>query len=146
MPRGGATQVLSTFGLAVFFGLIWWAWKTNTRLWRRLAAVYATGTRPAARAAKPISPLVLFGGGLAFVKYAGVRMEVGEEGLWLRLFPPLAIYAPALFLPFDEMTVKPTSWYLNSESFALMMSRCPDIEVIVDDTTMEWLRASTSRI
>jgi hypothetical protein len=143
-----AGELLRTaLGMAVFVGVLSYVWKARAYRWRVLASSYgAGGVRGPVRAAKHLQAIVAVGGGAAWSYYPAVTVEILADGLCVRSFPPFSIYAPPLFLPFEEMTVRETSWHLNARSYAIVMERGAGVELIVDDRLLGWIRENTDRI
>lgn len=132
------------FGIAVFFGLIYYALKSNAHMWSLVAADYAAKQGlPPAIASKAWEDVVIAGSGvLKFRKYLPLTVRIHETGLSLTALAPLAPIQPTLFLPFEDIAVRPTYWYINAESYALRLAGLNEPEIIVHDRLMDWLRAN----
>lgn len=131
---------LQAIGLTVFVGALGWALWSQAYRWRQLAASYPSRATRRALAVRPIESFVATGGAPGWTSYHGVRVEVTEDGLSLRLFWLFAAFSPPLFLPFAEMTVRPTRWYLNTTSFAIRMASTPGVDLIVSEDVLSWIR------
>lgn len=131
---------LHAIGVTVFVGALGWALWTQSYRWRVLAAAYPNRTPGRSLAVRPIESLVASGAGHGWSSYHGVRIEVAEEGLHLRLFPLFAAFSPPLFLPFAEMSTRRTRWYLNTGSFAISMQGAPGLDLIVSEDVLAWIR------
>jgi hypothetical protein len=139
-------------GIAVFLGLMWWIIHANAAMWRKVAAHYQGDNRSPILATKGIETVVVTerkdGSRLAinvFRNYAGVRMVLRRDGLALSILPPLNISTPPLFLPFDEMELKETSWALWPQPYAIRMRRAPGLDLIVDRGVARWIRDNAER-
>lgn len=128
------------FAVGALAGVLWWQ---NAR-WRRLARTYPPDRPRTPRIEKSLVTIILWGGGFAFMKYVGVTVGVCEDGLTLRLMFPLSIGSSPVFLPFSEMTIARTSWFLNSGSFAIKTAR-GGFEAIIDDEVLGWLQKQTNK-
>ena len=146
--------VASLLGLAVFVVVMWMIAKTHARMWRRVSTRYGEREKLPSVAAKLETIVIAQRGALKpfdanaqYTTYAGTILSVAESGLRLSLvpIPPLNLMAPALFLPFDEMTLDRTSWALWPDPFAVRMKHLPDIDIILGRKTVEWIRSRTDR-
>lgn len=144
----------SLIGLAIFVVVMWMIAKSHARMWRRVSARYGERERFPSVATKLESIVVAQRGALKpfdanaqYRQYAGTILSVAKSGLRLSLvpIPPLNIMAPALFLPFDEMTLHRTNWALWSEPFAIGMKGLHDIDIILGRETVAWIRSRTDR-
>ncbi|WP_310468897.1 hypothetical protein [Sphingomonas sp.] len=139
-------------GMAVFLGLMAWIIQANAAMWRKVAAQYHGDNRSPILTTKSIETVVVTerkdGSRLAinaFRNYAGVRMVLRRDGLALSILPPLNISTPPLFLPFDEMELKETSWALWPQPYAIRMRRAPGLDLIVDRGVARWIRDHAER-
>ena len=141
-------------GATVFVVLIWWLARAHSRMWRLVSASYAGQAASAPIATKPIDTIViaargssgpLYAGNTAYRAYAGVKITVYEDGLALSLIAPFNVMCPPIYLPFDEMDLKQTSWALWPEPFAIRMRGLPDIDIILGRDTVQWLRGRSDR-
>jgi hypothetical protein len=135
----------SLFGWAVFAGIFAMVQRTAAYRWRILASSYADGSRRPARAEKRLQKLTMFGPGRLFSSYMPVTVGIHEDGLSLRLLPPFSIFHTPLFVPFDDLQVKRSSWYLNAESFSLTPSRGNGIEIIIDGELFSWISSNSGK-
>ncbi|MFN2377812.1 MAG: hypothetical protein ABR538_14855 [Candidatus Binatia bacterium] len=128
-------------GLLVLVGLMRFALHTHGRLWRRVADHYGAPAPDASRVHRAPEQVVIFGGGLAFRRFVPLRVGIHARGISLKLLPPFSFGCPPIYLRFDEMNVRPTSWYLLGESWAIRAAKAPDIDIIVDGKLHDWLRS-----
>ncbi len=135
----------SAFTLVLFVAALYGVLRLQNYTWRLLATGYASSEERPAKAVKRLTSLVAIGGAPIFTKYVGVSVAVCEDGLALRIVPPFSVGAPPLFLPFAEMQVRRTNWYLNSGSFLIRMERGAGVELIVDDELLGWIQANTDK-
>jgi hypothetical protein len=135
----------SPFTLVLFAGALYLVLRFQNARWRLLAPSYASSAEKPGRAVKRFATVVARGGMPFFTKYVGVSIAIHEDGLGLSIVPPFSAGAPALFLPFDEMSVRRTDWYLNCGSFSIRMKRNADMELIIDDGLLSWIQANTDR-
>lgn len=138
----------SLLGTGLFAGLLTWAAYHSTWLWRRIASAYP---RPAALAAVrgrmetiiiAERPGATLGEKVAapFRLHAGVMLSVVDGGLLLsRIFPFNFLCSP-VYLPFAEMTIRPTFWALWPEPVAVSMKLLPDTDIILSQEAAQWLR------
>jgi hypothetical protein len=132
----------SPITLGLFAGALYFVMRFQNYRWRLLASAYQSRVRREATTRKRFATLVAIGGIPFFSRYAGVTIEVCEDGLALSIVPPFSVGAPPLYLPFGEMKIRRTSWYLNSGSFSIKMARGRGVELIVDDALLGWIQAN----
>jgi hypothetical protein len=135
----------SPFTLVLFAGALYLVIRFQNLRWRLLAPAYASSADRPAKAVKRFATVVARGGMPFFTKYVGVSIAIHDDGLGLRIVPPFSFGAPPLLLPFDEMTVRRTDWYLNSGSFSIRMKRDAGVELIIDEELFSWIQANTNR-
>jgi hypothetical protein len=135
----------SPFTLVLFAGALYLVIRFQNIRWRLLVPTYASSAEKPAKAVKRFAVVVARGGMPFFTKYVGVSIAIHDDGLGLRIVPPFSFGAPPLFLPFDEMTVRRTDWYLNSGSFSIRMRRNAGVELIIDEELFSWIQANTDR-
>ncbi len=146
--------IASIIGAAVFVVLIWWLARAHSRMWRLVSASYAERAALPPLATRPIDTIViaargssgpLYAGNTAYRAYAGVKIAAYEDGLALSLIAPFNVMCPPIYLPFDEMNLKQTSWALWREPFAIRMRGLTDIDLILGRDTVHWLRGRSDR-
>ena len=131
---------LYLIGFSVFFGSLYLVWKSNAWRWNRLASQYANQVDSPIVAEKKLQQIILVGEGVAYNAYMGItRVGISEIGLSLSLLPPFSIFHPPLLIPFEDMLIEPTSWYLNCTSYKICTARVPQIEIIVDGKLKSWI-------
>ena len=110
--------------------------------WRMLALHYAGKPRGALQASKALDSLVLERPGGYGRRYAINPTAVGvySGGLALRSVFPLQWFKQPLFLPFDEMQLRPTSWPGLTDPHAVRMARTDDVEVVLSSPQLRWIR------
>ena len=143
----------SLVALAIVAGLMWFFAKAHSRMWRLAVARYAGSPRSPKIASKIETAIIttrgaiggLYTGNLRYRVYPGLLVAIHENGVALSLIPPLNIMCPALFLPFEEMELKPTDWALWRDPLAVRMRQSPDIDIIVDREAVRWIREHTDR-
>lgn len=132
-------------GAAVFVGLMLWAARSHSAMWRRLAAHYAGRPRGAAIAAR-LETLVIAERGSGrlsgYRQYAGLRLALHPDGIAAGLIPipPFNLDCKPLFLPFADMAVAETDWMLWESPVALRMKDAPDYDIIIGRDTLGWIR------
>jgi hypothetical protein len=142
-----ARRMLSSlFGWTVVVGILALVQRAGAYRWRIVASAYADRSPRPAVAEKRLQKVTIFGPGRLFSSYIPVTVRIHEDGLSLRLLPPFSIFHSPIFLPFGDLKVKASSWYLNAESWALLPSRSSGMEIIVDGQLFEWIRASSGKI
>lgn len=129
------------FGACVVAVVLCTICKAHARRWTILAREYACRHPPGDGDVRRLQTVILtHGGELAYSSYRGiVTATVNESGLRLRLLPPFSYLHPALFIPFDELQIKASSWYLNSSSYRLCPSRASNVGMIVDGDFANWI-------
>lgn len=139
--------LLFLIGQVVFVGVLRLVWKSNATRWNRLARAYAADAPLACKARRHLQSVILVGGGIAFNSYRGiVRVGATNEGMTLSLLPPWSFFHPPLLIPYGDIRIQPTSWYLNTKSFKCSFADASDVEVLVDEELMEWVEAQAARL
>lgn len=129
-------------GACVFVAVLYRMWTGHARRWHILAAEYSGGPVDAIGDALQLQSVILTGSGIAFSSYRGIVTIANDgNGLWLKLLPPFSAFHPPLFLPYSELQIKASSWYLNNSSYKLMLPRVGDIGIIIDGDLANWLIA-----
>ncbi len=109
--------------------------------WQRLATVY--------RSKHPISSVLSEKKNewiCLFSKYPNryqgiVNLAVTEQGLLLQISPGFGLlhpFAPPLFIPHKDITITPTSFWINNYTTKLTLSRMPDVEILLDGDASKW--------
>ncbi|MEM8944583.1 MAG: hypothetical protein AAGD11_05305 [Planctomycetota bacterium] len=141
------TLLLNLVGVSVFVGSLAMVWTANARRWNRLALPYCDDRPPIDSTLRQMQSLVLVGGGIAFNSYKGiVTVGISSDGISLRLFAPFSVFHPPLLIPYQDIQVEPTSWYLNCSSFRYSFAAVDDVEMIVDDTLKDWIDREVGRL
>lgn len=138
--------ISSLLGITVFFGILWYAARSWALPWRLVSDAYETSALPPALATRSVQQVVIVGGGLAFRKYVPVTVAIHDDGLSLVAFAALWPFCPKVFLPFAEMSVQRTSWYLDSGCHGIRMTRVEGVEIVVDDDLLGWIRGNCDRV
>ena len=141
-------------GMLVLAGALWWIVDAHSSMWRQAAAHYQGASSKATIARKIPETIIITGrgaiGGLHsgnrnYRVYAASNIAIHADGLSIRQIPPFNIRCRPLFLPFDKMELKQTSWALWPEPFALRMRRTPELDIIVDRRLVRWIREHIER-
>ncbi|MEA1071641.1 hypothetical protein [Sphingomonas sp. LY160] len=139
-------------GIAVFLAVMWAVARTYSVMWQRVSRPYRRVRKTGTGTTKLETIVVAQRGTLRPFnaqarQYAGTLLSVSNSGLSLSLIPipPLNLFAPPIFLPFDEMTLVGTSWALWPEPFAIRMKRLPNVDIILARDTVSWIRAQTQQ-
>ena len=139
--------------LALVAFILWFALRLHAHMWQRVAARYR-GKPSSDAIARKLEVAVIAARGLRTPdrfrnrdhrKYAGLLIDIHDEGLALSLVPLFNIMCPPLFLPFDEMGLKQTDWALWREPYAIRMRQLPDTDIIIGGVTVQWLRQHIDR-
>lgn len=136
---------LASIGFAVVLGILHLAWKAQSTRWRQLATHYAAPRAVDIVARKRLQSVILLGGGgrFTYTGYVSVTtVSLTEDSLRLRLMFPWSIHHPPLTIPFTELRVAQTDWYLNTESFELTAEKVPAVQIIVTGALLEWISAN----
>lgn len=142
-----ASVLLFIVGQCVFVGAISLVWRANARRWNRLARAYRTEHLSAGETQLRMQTLILVGGNIAFNSYKGtVTIGLTHAGITLRLLGPFAIYHPPLCIPYSDIDVRPTSWYLNSASFKYSFAQVDDVEIIIDEELKSWIETNVAHL
>lgn len=117
-------------------------WRTNARRWNRLARCYRADESVTPDVELKMQTIILFGGWLGFNSYKGtVTVGLSSEGIHLRLLGPFQIYHPPLLIPYEDIDVSPTTWYLNASSYKYTCAQVAGVEIIIDDDLKGWIDA-----
>ena len=127
-------------GALVFAALMWWAIGAHSAMWRQVAARYRGASTAPRLAAKIPETIIIAGGGMSYRVYAATAITIHADGLTFRQIAPFGIRCDPLFLPFGDMALKPTSWALWPEPFALRLRDAPGLDIILDRSTVQWIR------
>ena len=131
-------------GFFVFFGAMKFLLKSSARRWNQLAEEYSVEGPTENLSQRRMQNLILFGGVIGYNSYIGIStVGITSEGLSLSLLPPWSIYHPPLLIPFEDLSLRETSWYLNVRSYRYTCAKVDDIEVIVDKKLMEWIESQS---
>lgn len=141
VARGFFSVFPSLLGLLVFVGLLGFALRLHGRPWRRVSDVYAAVPAAPPLARRFPEQVVISGGGLAYRLYVPLTVGIHARGISLTLAPVFSIGCPPIFLPFDELSVRPSSWYVWGKAWGLRAAKAGDIEIILGDKPWEWLQA-----
>jgi len=141
LSRGFLDTLPSLVGFVVFVALIGFLLFTHGRMWRRVADAYGGSPRDAPHARRFPEQAVISGGGLAFRRYVPLTVGIHDRGVSLRLAPVFSIGCPPVFLPFEELNIRPSSWYVWGEAWGIRAAKAGDIEIIVSDKLLDWMRA-----
>jgi len=138
--RGFMDTFPALFGFVVLVALIGFLLFTHGRMWRRVSDVYGAMPGDAPRARRFPEQAVMNGGGLAFRLYVPMTVGIHDRGISLRLAPPFSVGCPPIFLPFEGMSIRPSSWYVWGKAFGIRAAKTSDIEIVVSDKLLDWMR------
>lgn len=135
-------------GAIVFWGVMLAIARTHARQWRRVAAHFGRRARGAKVSATRLETIVIMSrdaddgtilGPLQFRQYPAL-LTVHEDGLSIRAVPLLGVMCAPLLIRYDDMALKPTSWMLWRDPYALRMRGLDGTEIVLGDDTVRWLR------
>lgn len=128
------------FGLVVLVGLFRFLILTHGRMWRCVSDVYGASPGDPPRVRRFPEQAVLSGGGLAFRRYVPLTVGIHARGISLKLAPPFSIGCPPIFLPFEEMNIRSSAWYVWGEAWGIRAVKADNIEIVVGDKFLDWMR------
>lgn len=128
-------------GLLVLVGLLRFVLFAHGRMWRRVADVYGASPGDPPRVRRFPEQAVISGGGLAYRRYVPLTVGIHARGISLTLAPPFSIGCPPIFLPFEELSIRPSAWYVWGEAWGIRAAKADDIEIVVSDKFLDWMRA-----
>lgn len=143
----------ATLGLCVFALLMWWIVKSHSHMWRLVRAAYPKRTSVPV-GGEILDTVVIASRGMSgptlkadlnYRQYAGALIAVTDRAICLALVPPFNISCSPIELPFDEMELHPTDWALWSDPKAIRMRALKDIDIILGQDTIRWLRQQTTQ-
>lgn len=128
------------FGLVVLVALLRFVLHTHGRMWRCVSDVYglSPGDPPSVR--RFPEQAVLSGGGLAFRRYVPLTAGIHARGLSLKLAPPFSIGCPPIFLPFEDMNIRTSGWYVWGEAWGIRAAKAAHIEIVISSEFLDWMR------
>jgi hypothetical protein len=129
------------FGLLVLVALIRFALSLHGRQWRLVADLYGAAPGDPPRARRFPELVVMNAGGLAFRRYVPLTVGIHARGISLRLSPGFSVGCPPIFLPFEELSIRPSSWYVWGEAWGIRAAKAPDVEIVVSDKLYDWMQA-----
>lgn len=129
------------FGFLVFTGLLGLVLFTHGRPWRSVADAYGGTPVTPPLASRFPELVVISAGGLAFRRYVPLTLGIHARGISLTLAPGFSIGCPPIFLPFDELSVRPSSWYVWGKAWGIRAAKAKDVEIVLGDKPWEWLQA-----
>jgi hypothetical protein len=127
-------------GLVVLVGLLRFVLLAHGRMWRCVSDVYGASPGDPPRVRRFPEQAVISGGGLAFRRYVPLTVGIHARGLSLKLAPPFSIGCPPIFLPFDEMNIRPSSWYVWGEAWGIRAAKADHIEIVIGNKFLDWMR------
>ncbi len=127
-------------GFVVLVGLLRFLLHAHGRMWRRVSDVYGASAGDPPRVRRFPEQAVISGGGLAFRRYVPLTAGIHARGVSLTLAPPFSIGCPPIFLPFEEMNIRPSGWYVWGEAWGIRAAKASDIEIVVGDKFLDWMR------
>ena len=131
-------------GFFVFFGAMKFLLKSSARRWNQLAEEYSVEGPTENLSQRRMQNLILFGGVIGYNSYIGIStVGITSEGLSLSLLPPWSIYHPPLLIPFEDLSLRETSWYLNVRSYKYTCSKVDNIELILDEKLVKWIETNS---
>ena len=142
---------LGALGAIVGGGLLMFTLFRCSGRWRLLAAVYEKADLEFERTdtLQPENCILRSREGLS-QSYAGIAaISVTEQGVGLRLMTPLHLvvpFHPPLYFPREEISLKPVYGFFSpahSPSYALMVQRVPELEIVVRDSVIERIEEMT---
>ncbi len=114
-------------------------WRTAWQ-WRALAERY--GVDDPNPHTEKLGWLVLRSGALQINSYNGTTAAgVAADHLTLRIVNPFAMFHQPLKIPFSELKIERSRWYMNSTSYMLTARRVPNVGIIMPESYLEWLVA-----
>ncbi len=124
----------SLIGFGVFFGLLYWAFNVQARMWRALVASYGQARQAPVLARKIPETIVIndttvkgwqLGGRPKYQTYFGTIISVLEDGLLISAIPPISFISAykGIYLPFCEMKLEPYPWMLWKKPYAISMNK-----------------------
>jgi hypothetical protein len=146
----------SLIGFGVLFGLLYWAFNVQAKMWRALTTRYAKAKQKPVLARKFPETIVIYdsavkgwqlGGRPKYTTYFGTTISTLEDGLLISAIPPINFIPPFkdIYLPFREMDITSHPWMLWNEAYAISMDKASDLNVIFSQDTLQWLRQNTRR-
>lgn len=146
----------SLIGFGVLFGLLFWAFHVQAKMWRALVARYGQANQTPVLARKFPETIVIYnaavkgwqlGGRPKYTTYYGTTISVLGDGLLISALPPIHLIDPFkdIYLPFNEMDLRSHPWMQWKEPYAISMDNASDLKVIISQDTLQWLRQATGR-
>lgn len=127
-------------GLVVLVGLLRFLLHTHGRMWRCVSDVYGASPGDPPRVRRFPEQAVISGGGLAFRRYVPLTVGIHARGLSLKLAPPFSIGCPPIFLPFEDMNIRTSGWYVWGEAWGIRAAKTAHIEIVISSEFLDWMR------
>jgi hypothetical protein len=84
--------------------------------------------------------LVFAGGPAPLNTYNGIVVAgIRGDTLTLRVAEPFSLFHALLAIPFSDLSVERTRWYINDSSYKLTARHVPKIGMIVPETYLRWI-------
>ena len=138
--------VVSGLSLAFFAGVAFKIWNASGSNWRLFSSAYplravgepiATKVSGAARVGVPGKAWGVYSGDTKANHLPPVRLSLFEKGMMLSCWGPFHHGQPSMYLPFDEMRLRPAKMGLI-ECYGVQMRAVPNLAILLYDTLLEW--------
>ena len=138
--------VVSGLSLAFFAGVAFKIWHASGSNWRRFSAAYpmravgeaiASKASGAARVGVPGKRWGVYSGDSKATHLPPVRISLFEDGMALAPYGPFHHGQPPMFLPFEEMRLRPAKMGLI-DCYGVQMRRVPHLEVLLYKDVFKW--------
>lgn len=141
-----ATMMMSGLMLAFFLGVAYRIMHTGGAKWRQFSSAYprrvhgnpiARKASGAVRVSAPGRRWGVYSGDLKANHLPPVWVSVYDDGLLLSVYGIIHYGQPDMFLPFEDMSVRPAKMGLV-DCYGVQMRRVPDLEILLYDDIIEW--------
>ncbi|TWT43167.1 hypothetical protein [Botrimarina hoheduenensis] len=137
----------SLVGVGVFVALMVGISRANARRWHRLADVYRAPETLPPGAQTHWQTVFLVGGDIGWNSYRGIlTVGVTPQGLLLKLMPLFSLLHPPLLIPYADLSLEPKRWYLIGKTHQMTVRRVSDVQLIVHDTLVDWIKTQASTL
>jgi hypothetical protein len=140
LTRGILGFLPNVFGLLVLVALLRFALVTHARMWRCVSDVYGASPGDPPNFRRFPEQVVISGGGLRFRRYVPLTVGIHAHGISLKLAPVFSIGCPPIFLPLDELSIRPSSWYVWGQAWGIRAAKADEFEIVVSDKFFDWMQ------
>lgn len=128
-------------GLLVMSGLMYFIYKRDAALWKKLAAAYAADWRETGEVRR-FQHAMAYAGGVNFKSFNGILdISLHQDGFAIKPMKLFSLFHSPLFIPYTDVEGWRTQWYLNAKSIELTFAKAPDVKLVMPADQVQWIAA-----